>query len=62
MLNFQDDVLMLPAEVQKEYPNDNSPVYTEIALAPETQRVLRTIWTAGGRIWQPCSNRGHPTR
>lgn len=41
MLDFDDGVLMLPAAVQKDYPNDNSPVYTEIALAPETIRVLR---------------------
>lgn len=42
MLDFEDSVLMLPAEVQKDYPNDNSPVYTEIRLADETVRVLQT--------------------
>lgn len=42
MLDFEDSVLMLPAEVQKDYPNENSPVYTEIALADETVRVLQT--------------------
>lgn len=42
MLDPNEGVLMLPAHVQKDYPNDNSPVYTEIALAPETVRVLQT--------------------
>jgi len=32
---------MLPAHVQKDYPNDNSPQYTEIELADETVRTLR---------------------
>lgn len=42
MLDFDDGVLMLPAVVQKDYPNDNSPVYTEIALADDTLRVVQT--------------------
>lgn len=42
MLDFENGVLMLPAAVQKDYLNDNSPVYTEIALADETVRVLQT--------------------
>ena len=42
MLDFNDGVLMLPAAVQKEYPNDNSLVYTEIALADDTLRVVQT--------------------
>lgn len=42
MLDLNEDVLMLPAQVQKDYPNENSPVYTEIGLAPETVRVLQT--------------------
>lgn len=42
MLDFDDGVLMLPAAVQKDYPNDNSPVYTEIALADDTRRVVQT--------------------
>lgn len=42
MVDFEDDVLMLPADIQKDYPNDNSPDYTEIELAGETVRTLRT--------------------
>lgn len=41
MLDLDDCVLMLPAEVQKGYPNENSPQYTEIGLASETIRTLR---------------------
>jgi len=42
MIDFEDGVLMLPADIQKDYPNDNSPDYTEIELAGETLRTLRT--------------------
>jgi len=42
MIDFDDGVLMLPAGIQKDYPNDNSPTYTEIELAGETLRTLRT--------------------
>lgn len=42
MIDFEDGVLMLPADLQKDYPNDNSPTYTEIELAGETVRTLRT--------------------
>jgi integrase/recombinase XerC/integrase/recombinase XerD len=42
MVDFEDGVLMLPADIQKDYPNDNSPTYTEIELAGETVRTLRT--------------------
>jgi len=41
MLDLDEGVLMLPAETQKDYPNDNSPQYTEIELADETVRTLR---------------------
>ncbi|WP_407652225.1 tyrosine-type recombinase/integrase [Halomicrococcus gelatinilyticus] len=41
MLDLDEGVLMLPAEIQKDYPNDNSPQYTEIELADETIRTLR---------------------
>lgn len=43
MLDFVDSILMLPAAVQKNYPNDNSPVYMEIVVAPETIHVLAGI-------------------
>jgi len=42
MIDFDDGVLMLPAGIQKDYPNDNSPSYTEIELSGETLRTLRT--------------------
>jgi integrase/recombinase XerC/integrase/recombinase XerD len=38
----EDGVLLLPADIQKDYPNDNSPTYTEIELAGDTIRTLRT--------------------
>ena len=41
MLDLDEGVLMLPADVQKDYPNDNSPQYTEIELADQTVRTLR---------------------
>ena len=42
MLDLDEGVIMLPVHIQKDYPNDNSPVYTEIELAPDTVRVLQT--------------------
>mgnify|MGYP002278256230 FL=1 len=42
LIDFEDGVLMLPAGIQKDYPNDNSPDYTEIELSGETVRTLRT--------------------
>ena len=42
MIDFDDGVLMLPADIQKDYPNGNSPSYTEIELSGETLRTLRT--------------------
>ena len=41
MLDLDEGVLMLPASIQKDYPNDNSPQYTEIELAGGTVRALR---------------------
>jgi integrase/recombinase XerC/integrase/recombinase XerD len=41
MVDLDDGVLMLPADIQKDYPNDNSPRYTEIELSGETVRTLR---------------------
>ncbi|MFD1563095.1 tyrosine-type recombinase/integrase [Haloarchaeobius amylolyticus] len=41
MLDLDEGVLMLPADIQKDYPNDNSPQYTEIKLGDETVRILR---------------------
>jgi integrase/recombinase XerC/integrase/recombinase XerD len=42
MLDLEEGIVMLPASIQKDYPNDNSPEYTEIALADDTIRTLRT--------------------
>jgi integrase/recombinase XerC/integrase/recombinase XerD len=41
MLDLDEGVLMLPASIQKDYPNDNAPQYTEIELASEVVRMLR---------------------
>ena len=41
MLDLDEGVLMLPASIQKDYPNGNSPQYTEIELAGKTVRTLR---------------------
>lgn len=41
LLDLEEGILRLPAEIQKDYPNENSPVYTEIELADETIRTLR---------------------
>ncbi len=42
MLDLSEGIIMLPAEIQKDYPNDNTPEYVEIELASETVRTLRT--------------------
>ena len=42
MVDLDERVLMLPADIQKDYPNENSPTYTEMELAGETVRTLRT--------------------
>lgn len=42
MLDLDEGILMLPANIQKDYPNENSPTYTEIELVGETVRTLRT--------------------
>lgn len=39
-LDMEEEVLGLPAHIQKDYPNDQSPSYTRISLAEETARVL----------------------
>ena len=41
MLDLDEGVLMLPASIQKDYPNDNTPQYTEIEVASEIVRTLR---------------------
>ena len=42
MLDLDDGVIYLPADCQKDYPNDNSPTDTTIGLASDTVRTLRT--------------------
>lgn len=39
-LDLEEGILGLPADLQKDYPNENSPVYTEIELVEESQRVI----------------------
>lgn len=43
LLDLDEGVLRLPADIQKDYPasSDRSPQYTEIELADETVRTLR---------------------
>jgi integrase/recombinase XerD len=41
MLDLNEGIVMLPAGIQKDYPTDRSPQYTEIELAGETVRTLR---------------------
>ena len=41
-LDFADDVLRLPAEVQKDYPTDKSPDDATIRLSSQTTRTLRS--------------------
>lgn len=41
MLDLSEGIIMLPAGIQKDYPTDRSPQYTEIELAGETVRTLR---------------------
>jgi len=45
-LDLDDGVIALPADLQKDYPTDRSPSYTEIELADETVRTLR-MYLAG---------------
>jgi len=42
MLDLEEGIVMLPASIQKDYPNNNSPEYTEIELSDDTIRTLRT--------------------
>jgi len=41
MIDCDDGIIRLPPDIQKDYPNDNSPTYTEIELADSTVRDLR---------------------
>lgn len=41
MLDLNEGIVMLSASIQKDYPTDRSPRYTEIELAGETIRTLR---------------------
>lgn len=43
MLDLEDEVLRLPTNVQKDYPNENSPDPTMLSLDPEGE--LRTVRT-----------------
>jgi integrase/recombinase XerC/integrase/recombinase XerD len=42
MVDLDEEIIMLPADIQKAYPNGNSPTYTEIELDGETVRTLQT--------------------
>lgn len=41
MVDLDEGIVMLPADIQKDYPTERSPQYTEIELAGETVRTLR---------------------
>lgn len=43
MIEWDDKVLKVPARIQKDYPNENSPSTTSIGLDNETVRNLRTF-------------------
>lgn len=45
-LQLDEGVLALSADVQKDYPTERSPTYTEIELAAETVRVLDQYLTS----------------
>jgi len=45
-VDLDDGVIVLPADIQKDYPTDRSPSYTEIELDDETVRTLR-MYLAG---------------
>lgn len=54
-LDLDDGVIALPADLQKDYPTDRSPSYTEIELADETVRTLRMYlagrWKDSTALW-----------
>ncbi|QUO49101.1 MULTISPECIES: tyrosine-type recombinase/integrase [Halorubrum] len=54
-IDLDDGVLALPADIQKDYPTDRTPNYTEIELADETVRTLRTYlagrWKEAAAMW-----------
>ena len=54
-VDLDDGVIVLPADIQKDYPTDRSPSYTEIELADETVRTLRTYlagrWKDTAALW-----------
>ena len=54
-VDLDDGVLALPADIQKDYPTDRTPSYTEIELADETVRTLRTYpagrWKETAALW-----------
>ncbi|EMA67588.1 integrase family protein [Halorubrum aidingense JCM 13560] len=54
-LDLDDGVIALPAALQKDYPTDRSPSYTEIGLADETVRTLRMYlggrWKDSPALW-----------
>jgi len=41
MFDLDDALLGLPADIQKDYPNDNTPTYAPIGLDEDTVRTLR---------------------
>ena len=54
-IDLDDGVIALPADIQKDYPTDRTPNYTEIDLADETVRTLRMYlagrWKDTAALW-----------
>ena len=54
-VDLDDGVIVLPAAIQKDYPTDRSPSYTEIELDDETVRTLRMYlagrWKNSTALW-----------
>ena len=54
-VDLDDGVIALPAGLQKDYPTDRSPSYTEIGLADKTVRTLRMYlggrWKESPALW-----------
>jgi len=54
-VDLNDGVIALPADIQKDYPTDRTPSYTEIELADETVRTLRMYlagrWKDTAALW-----------
>lgn len=55
LLDFEEGILRLPSEIQKQYPTEKSPDYVEVELASDTLRTLdqflSTRWKDGEPVF-----------